>query len=235
MVEWVILMLVSFIPPIVYVIWIRDTERYDREPWSAVFIAFLWGSTVAIVASLFIEVLLDISLAAQIKDYTLYSLVLVVVVAPIVEEFTKPLVMGLRIVRRELKELEDGLIYGAAAGLGFSATENLFYARGFWDEGWLIFIMLVSLRTIGACLLHASATAMTGYGYGKAVLKQKPLLAVFPYFSLAIGAHALYNFLATFSLPGVAVGVGTAIFFSLIAITYVRGRIRSLDSVIADA
>ena len=71
---------------------------------------------------------------------------------------------------------------------------------------------------------------MTGYGYGKALLTQKSWLAVFPYFSLAIGAHAFYNFLATFSLFGIAVGVGAAIFFSLVAITYIRGRIRYLDS-----
>jgi RsiW-degrading membrane proteinase PrsW (M82 family) len=230
MLSWIILMLFSFIPPVVYVIWIRNTERYHPEPWVAVFTAFVWGGTLAIVASLFLEILLNISLATTIKEYSLLIFMLVVVVAPVVEEFTKPLAMGLQIVRRELQELEDGLIYGAAAGLGFSATENLFYAHGFWDEGWMVFIVLISLRTIGACLLHASATAMTGYGIGKAFIHRRPLMVVLPYFALAIGAHALYNFLASFSLFGTAVGVGAAILFSLAAIKYVRDRIRKLDA-----
>jgi len=230
MVEWLILFVVSVIPPILYVVWIRDTERFDREPWFAVFATFLWGGTLAIVAALFLEILLDVSLSATIKEYSLYSFLLIVVVAPVVEEFTKPLALGLRVVKSELRELEDGLIYGAAAGLGFSATENLFYARGFWDEGWFMFIILVGLRTVGACLLHASATAITGYGYGKALIKGKEFLTILPYFALAIGAHAFYNFLASFSLFGAVIGVGTAILFSLVAITYVRARIVQLDT-----
>jgi len=229
MVEWLVLLLAAFLPPVVYVIWIRNTERYHREPWRAVFTAFLWGATLAVAASLFLEVVLDVSLAATISEYSLYPLLLVVVVAPVVEEFTKPLALTLRTVRREVRELEDGLIYGAAAGLGFSATENLFYGHGFWREGWLVFLLLISLRTVGACLLHASATAMTGYGYGRALLTRQPLAAVLPYFALAIGAHALYNFLASFSLFGVGVGVGAALLFSLLSITYVRSRIRALD------
>src|SRR5256886_2555823 len=50
----------------------------------------------------------------------------VLVVAPIVEEAAKG--VGATAGRPQTQSKTDGLVYGAAAGLGFSATENLVYA-----------------------------------------------------------------------------------------------------------
>ena len=111
-------------------------------------------------------------------------------VAPIAEEFTKPMALRLKTVRKEINEFEDGLIYGAVAGLGFSATENLFYGLGFLSEGLFIFIIYMCLRSIGGCLLHASATALTGYGYGKTIMKKTSFIRVFPYFLIAVFAQS---------------------------------------------
>jgi len=152
-----------------------------------------------------------------------------VVIAPIVEEFTKPLALRLRSVRYNLDELEDGLIYGAVAGLGFSATENLLYGYSFLSEGFIAFLLLMAVRSFGGCLLHASATALTGYGYGKSVMNHSSLLGVLPYFILAICLHGLYNFVLSYELAGVVSGLFLAFLFVVIAITVVRKRIRSLD------
>ncbi len=225
--QWVILIVLAFLPPLLYMVWIRDTERYHREPWLPVLFCFAWGATIAIVASLFLEQILGISLAASLGDTSAYAFAMTVVVAPVVEEFTKPLALRFRIVRRELDEIEDGFIYGAAAGLGFSATENLFYEVSFLDRGIVVFVALVLLRTVGACLLHASATSLTGYGYGRSLLRRGG--SVLPYFGLAILAHAVYNFTVSFQVAGVAVGVALALLFSLFAIRWVRGRIKAFD------
>src|SRR5947208_7460320 len=65
-------------------------------------------------------------LARRLHDPDVVSLVVgAAIVAPIVEEAAKGL--GVRAGRPEIQKLLDGLVYGAAAGLGFSATENLFY------------------------------------------------------------------------------------------------------------
>ncbi|MBS3772702.1 MAG: PrsW family intramembrane metalloprotease [Candidatus Thermoplasmatota archaeon] len=225
--QWVILILLAFIPPVVYTIWIRNTERYHREPWLPVLVCFAWGATIAVIASLVLEQFLGVSLAATLGNASLYAFAMAVVVAPVVEEFTKPLALRLDVVRRELDEIEDGFIYGAAAGLGFSATENLFYEISFLEEGLAIFVTLVVLRTIGACLLHASATALTGYGYSCTLLSRRA--CVLRYFGLAILVHAAYNFLVSFQVAGVAIGVAFALFFSISAIWYIRGRIRAFD------
>jgi len=140
----------AFLPPIIYTIWIRNTERIARERWWPIFICFLWGATIAVIASLILEGLLLIPVSLTFADASIIGLVIAILIAPIVEEFTKPLALGLKTVKRELDELEDGLIYGAAAGLGFSATENLFYGAGFLTEGIAFFIVMMAIRSFGA-------------------------------------------------------------------------------------
>ena len=31
--EWILLVFMSFFPPLIYTIWIRNTEKYHREKW----------------------------------------------------------------------------------------------------------------------------------------------------------------------------------------------------------
>jgi len=223
-----ILFLSAFVPPIIYAIWIRNTEKYEREPWHAIIIAFMWGATVAIIMSLILEFIFDASLYMYIGDYNITAFLMVVMVAPIVEEFSKPLALGLGRVKREINEMEDGMIYGAAAGLGFSATENLFYEAGFLSKGLLLFIIFVIIRTIGGCLLHASATALTGYGYGRKIMG-KGEEYLLHYFGLAISVHAFYNLLASLRLAGGIVSMVLALSFAVLCIRYIRKRIREMD------
>jgi len=228
MIGLLILFLSAFIPPVIYAVWIRNTEKYEREPWHAIFLAFLWGATIAVVMSLILEIIFDVSLYMSIGDYNITAFLMVVIVAPVVEEFSKPLALGLKKVRREINELEDGMIYGAAAGLGFSATENLFYEAGFLSEGLLLFLIFVAIRTIGGCLLHASATALTGYGYGRKIMGGKEGYFLH-YFALAIAVHAFYNFLASLELAGGVVSIVLALSFAVLCIRYIRKRIRKMD------
>ena len=227
--KWLILFLIAFIPPVIFVIFIRNVEHYQREPWTQIFLCFLWGATIAIIAALILEIILDIPLSASIHDYSLYSFLLAVVIAPIVEEFTKPLALRLKSVKRELIEIEDGFVYGAAAGLGFSATENLLYEVSFLSEGLYLFIILVIIRTIGGCSLHASATAMTGYGYSKSIMHGKSLLVILPFFIIAILIHGTYNFIVSFNLLGGIVGIGAALLFALLCLRYIIGKIHAFD------
>jgi len=229
MLTWGLLVFLSFLPPLIYTIWIRNTERCHRQQWFSIFVCFLWGATIAVVASLILEIILQIPLTSSFSDGELTSLLAAVIVAPIAEEFSKPLALRLRSVKRNLVELEDGLIYGAVAGLGFSATENLLYGYSFLSEGFVIFLVLMAMRSFGGCLLHASATALTGYGFGKTVMRRASFLGVLPYFILAIFLHGLYNFLVSYEFFGVLSGLIIAFLFVIFAISMIRKKIRSLD------
>ena len=228
--ELVILFALAFLPPIIYAIWIRNTEKFNREKWRSIFLCFLWGATIAIIASFILEIILSIRLSTSINDYNNLALITAILIAPFAEELTKPLALRLKTVKKELDELEDGLIYGAVAGLGFSATENLLYGWSFLSETFMIFILLMMLRSVGGCLLHASATALTGYGYGKSIMKKTSVLRVLPFFILAIIVHAFYNFLLTFDMMGKIASLVAALLFTIIIIYFVRHKIKKLDT-----
>jgi len=225
----VLLMVVAFLPPLMYVVWIRNTERYNREPWRPIVLCFLWGATIAVIAAFLLETVLDVSLSLSLSDENTLGLALVVAVAPLVEEFTKPLALRMKTVKKELDEPEDGFIYGAVAGLGFSATENLLYGFNFLSEGLFVFIVLMAMRSIGGCLLHASATSLTGYGYGKTIMGHSTWLKILPYFLVAIALHGFYNLLVSMDITGVATGLAVALLLVLITITFIRRRIRTFD------
>ena len=227
--EIIMLIFLAFLPPIIYAIWIRNTERYNREKWIPIALCFLWGATIAIIAALIIEILLHISLSISIESINSMESIVLLLIAPFAEELTKPLALRLKTVKKELNELEDGLIYGAVAGLGFSATENLLYGWDFMSEGLLFFFVLISIRSFGGCLLHASATAWTGYGYGKTIIKHTSKIRIIPYFLLAILVHAFYNSLLSFDIIGAVIGLFAALSLAAITIQIVRSRIRLLD------
>lgn len=232
----ILLFAFAFLPAVIYVIWIRNTERYNRERWAPIIICFLWGATVAVVASIILEIILEISLATSFESTNLIGLSTAILIAPFAEELVKPFALRTKTVKREIDELEDGLIYGAVAGLGFSATENLFYGYSFitdCEQGsrfilitWVIFMLI---RSFGGCLLHASATALTGYGYGKAIINKTSKIRIFPYFVLAVFAHAAYNFLVSFDIFGALSGLFLALLLVYISIRLLRNKIRKLD------
>jgi len=227
--ETILLLSFAFLPPIIYAIWIRNTEKYNREKWKPIIVCFLWGATIAIAASIILELILGITITISFDDGNTFGLITAIIIAPFAEELIKPLALRTKIVKKELDELEDGLIYGAIAGLGFSATENLIYGWGFLSEGLFIFLVLIIIRSFGGCLLHASATALTGYGYGKTIIRRKSILRIIPFFILAFFVHAFYNFLVSLEIAGLIISLFAALMFVVISIHLVRTKIRILD------
>ena len=230
--KWLALLMIAFLPPALYAIWIRNTERRHREPWIPLVVCFVWGATLAVVVTVILEVLLRIPLSRSLIGGNFRELVSVAVIAPVVEEFAKPIVLGFKIVRRKSDEIEDGFVYGAAAGLGFSATENLSYEWRYVSAGLLLFLILVVVRSIACCLVHASTTAITGYGYARSIVERKPFVAALPFFLLAIGIHAFYNsmvFLVSFVILGGVISIAAAFVFAFLCVRFVRKKIREFD------
>jgi Predicted membrane protein len=169
MVSLLLIVLASLIPAIVYLIIIRNSEFFRRERWSRIAGVFLWG-----VIALFI--------AAVIEPLFGFSFMLTaVIVAPIVEEIFKPLI----IFRMKLGELEDGIIYGASAGVGFACVENILFFVQSAEASFLP--LLIIIRTIDGYMIHSAAGGFTGLGIAKR--------NVFPFLCIAIVIHSASNFL----------------------------------------
>lgn len=224
----------AFLPPLIYLMWIRAQEKRGREPWGRLLLVFGYGAIVSVILAIIFSVLLNEFLLgdvfrARVYDLTEFApqaLILAIVVAPVVEEFTKAL--GVRIGRPMITEVEDGIVYGVAAGLGFSATENLFYELAALAEGGeQAALVTVALRSITSSFLHATATGIVGYGMAKRYLGDGSGIEVFGYYVWAVLLHAAFNLIASLQL---LYGVLFLIVVSFIAIRWTANRIRAYDT-----
>jgi len=239
--ELVIVIIVAFVPAILYMIWIRSAEVHEREPFFAVEGVFVYGLTIALGLAFFLEVV-AISAIESITGGTLSvtatNIILALVLAPFIEEFTK--LTGVFAVNRRLTEPENGLVYGAASGLGFAAGENVLYYTTSLASGVEVFIITVIARTLTSTLLHTSATAISGFG----VSRSRCFLARYgsprswlPFYLAAVLIHAGFNFLALVGsdiLPDASNEVAlVSLFLSIIlvwtTVRYIRGKIKQLD------
>jgi RsiW-degrading membrane proteinase PrsW (M82 family) len=231
--------LLALLPVPVYLLLILWLDRYEAEPLWMLALAFLWGATFAA----FIAIIVN-SLGARIvadaygrEGAMFYGLV---ISAPIVEEFSKALVLFVLFFwkKDEFDGIMDGIVYAGMVGLGFAMTENIKYygdaamasAAMRMDHVTPIFFIRGGLSAFA----HPLFTSMTGIGLGwarqsnnKGIKLVMPVLGLF----LAMCVHATWNYsawlagayrngLIFFGVYGVImfpifVGVLVAVFFAL--------------------
>lgn len=231
LVALVLLVLAAFVPPLLFAFRVRSAERHRPEPWQGLAKAFLWGAFVATFLAFVLESLLFPFFPGASGEEPLVPeaalgavTVGAVVLAPVVEEVVKA--WGLRVVRDEDPEPEDGAVYGAMIGLGFAGTETVLYISIAFALGGLEAAAMTALvRGVATVSLHGAATAISGHGYwmaryyGRRGAFGASLL-------LAMLLHGVYNAFASVDQLWALVGA-----FAL-AITvwgHVRRRVQRLD------
>jgi RsiW-degrading membrane proteinase PrsW (M82 family) len=187
---------VAFVPSLLYLVTVRNTERFGREPYGRLILMFGFGAVVSVLLALVLNavVLGELMKFERLTEVGGEHFLGAVVVAPFVEELVKGL--GLVFVLSVLTREQDGMVYGAAIGLGFAATENLLYEVTALSGGLLAYAVTAILRIISSTLLHATATSVTGYGVARAVVERRALLAAFPFYIVAVIMHATFNLIA---------------------------------------
>lgn len=229
------LLLVAFVPPLVFMVRIRNAERFDRNPWHVMFFLFGWGAVGAIVIAVVGESWLGLQIDTYRPARVPQMMWLAVILGPLVEEPAKALGVVF-LSKKHMREEEDGLVYGAAAGLGFSATENLAYeVTALAERGFAAWVATSILRMLTSTLLHASSSAVAGWGIARGRLRPGLDADGWKYLGIAMLMHGLFNFLATLPfLLGdyVTVELGSllAVFvFAIVIYRFVRAKIRELD------
>ncbi len=215
--EEIAIVFMGFLPCIFYVIWVRRSELTKKEPFSKILLIFGMGAVVSTGLALVLEYAGDFIVeiyAALTKSSSVGNfLVGIVVLAPVIEEFTKALPVLMIRDKPFFTEIEDGLVYGAAAGFGFAATENVMYFFISWKQASLQFgevaglasiAVLVAVRSLGSASLHGATGAISGSG----ISTQKFLGGTWlTRYSMAVIYHALFNFavflFAALALPGI--------------------------------
>jgi len=223
--ELLLLLAIALAPPVILSYRLRNAERHRPEPYRVLAQAFAWGAFVAAA----IAIVAQYALLAHFGRAYVFDVrltVMVVLVAPVVEELAKAL--GLRLVRERHPEPEDGYIYGGAVGLGFAATENVIYVLSALLLAGEETAMATALyRGIATVALHGAASAVAGHGVWRARYGGSPWWAVWGIGS-AIALHVAYNALSALSLPWATLGAAG---MAVVAYMRMMVRVRALDDV----
>jgi len=186
-------------------IWLSFYLRKDKhpEPNTMVLKIFFYGmllAPLAIVLELFLIWLLNPQLSlsgllSQTGQNGFLKVILAATLIPaLVEEYLKYGVVKLKVLKNSaFDEPVDAMLYCIIAGLGFAAVENLLILfKGLSVEEALI---TISLRFLGATLVHALASGIVGYWLALALLysqQRKKMIA--SGLAIAIIFHSCYNY-----------------------------------------
>jgi RsiW-degrading membrane proteinase PrsW (M82 family) len=249
--DLVILILVSLVPALIYLSWVRRTERFQTESWGPILRAFAYGAFFATVVAAILEAII-VGLGTSVSqrfpgpeflflngNSTLGAFFLVLVVAPFVEEALKG--SGVYAYRNQLRSVADGPVFGASVGLGFGFFETLLYGLSAFLVGGLeAGVALILVRSVSSVLLHGSSTGMFGYGFARSRF-HVPGPGTGGYYLVAVAMHASFNALASlaaivvlFGFSGLAVSL-TSLIALLAAVTFAFAAIEHVRTVIATA
>ena len=196
---------IALIQAVVALLIVRFLDLYEREPIGVIALLFLWGAVGAGLLASAGNTALEGALPRDVEVVFGDA-----ISAPVVEEVAKGLallivVLGSRWAHRrfgvfEFDGVTDGIVYGAAIGIGFAFSEDLFYffrqarAEGVADA---LSVFLDRRDFFGPAMLrHAIWTATFGAGLGLATWSRSwkgrigwPLLGLLA----AMVMHAINN------------------------------------------
>ena len=174
-------------------------DRYEREPFWLVIATFVYGGLFGTFFGCVLS-LLPGGIAVSLFGATGGGFIGTVIVAPVVEEFTKGLIFAVLVLSKHFDNETDGLIYGAAVGLGFACVENFVYFAT--AENIEALVAMAILRTLFTAIVHCSSSAMLGMAVGLVRHRGgvgRVMLFVGVGYALAVVNHAVWNGLATAS------------------------------------
>ena len=174
----------------VSIMWYVDKK--EREPFRFVPTLFFIGTITAFLATI-LNNLAEGSFRGVV-DQTNSGLLIIIIIAPLIEEILKGLGVYLMSFHHEMDDMMDGILYGFVIGTGFSFIENWGYYSVFspYEIGLFGWFNLVILRTLGGGFFHGVFTALTGATLGLSKTKKTKFFLP-AIFLPAIAAHIIFN------------------------------------------
>lgn len=198
------------LPTTAFGLWVvRRLDRNEKEPWRLVLVAAAWGAIVATSLVIWGE-----SIWQSVAENTLvpgpgldastaFS-------AGLFEELGKGAAVLLLylVMRDEFDDVVDGIVYGAAVGLGFNFMETITYMTNLYaiftpegSGGVAAGFQWYARQVLGLFMGHATYTALVGAGIG--IARQLParrhkVIAIVAGFLVAIAAHFSWDAWLTF-------------------------------------
>lgn len=120
--------------------------------------------------------------------WAFFLLVELAIVAPLLEETLKP--FGALLARPRSRT--EALLFGAAAGAGFAAIENILYATGwFWGGDWWVSISVVRMSGSALHLLGTGLVVLAIFEVSRP--KDERLISLPTAYGTALAIHAVWN------------------------------------------
>lgn len=182
----IVTLILTFLPTLVLITFFYRRDIH-REPRKTVTITLLYGGLAFIPVVIVENILSNLGLMTDANPliFNFYDMI-VNVAAP--EETFKLLVILLYCARSSaFDEPMDGIVYGAAAALGFATVENIFYVL----EGGLGTAITRALLSVPS---HAFWGAIIGYSVGQVRFKHRKAGFILSGLLIAILLHGLFNF-----------------------------------------
>lgn len=195
-----ILIVLAILPSLAICYWIYLQDRYEREPFSLLFKAFVVGCASTIPA-----MLLQIQFQDwQNEDSLLATAIFAFGIVGFTEELSKFVLMRFFIYPLdEFNEPMDGIVYAVMVSMGFATVENLMYVFGENNDG---SISTAIGRAFTAVPAHAAFAVLMGSYMGLAkFVPERRNFYMFTGLGLAVFFHGLYDF---FLLQKVYEGLG---------------------------
>jgi protease PrsW len=186
------------VPGLVWLWIFYRTDLYQPEPKRLVLATFGLGVLAIVPAFAAERAAQTLAPLAAVFDGPLgdsrpltLALVCFLVIGPAEELAKFAAVRAFAYRQRDFDEPIDGIVYAAAAALGFASLENVLYVIDF-ERGTVRWAAL-GLRSFLALPGHVIFSAMWGYALGRARFSAR--YRVWPRVALAAALHGLYDFL----------------------------------------
>ena len=190
----------GMLPALVWLVFYLQ-EDIHPEPKRLLIKTFIFGGLFAFIA-LAAQLFLDCSLVRNFSgcfagDREFILIPSMIVIFALVEELFKFLAAYFAIHKSSaFNEPVDAMIYAVVASLGFATVENL---GAIGEPGYSGFITdpleIISLRFIGATLLHTLASALVGYYWAVGIRNLQPWKYITAGLILATALHTAFNYL----------------------------------------
>ena len=191
----VITFILTFLPSFLLLLFFYKRD-HNREPRKTLTLTLVYGGLTFIPVVIVESILISKNVFTNANPFlfNLYEM-MVNVAAP--EEFFKLLVVLFFCARSSaFDEPMDGMVYGAAAALGFATVENILYVI----QGGLGTAIIRAILSVPS---HAFWGAILGYTVGQVRFNGKKKSFILSGLLIAIFLHGLFNFLLV-SIEGTA-------------------------------
>ena len=207
--------LLAFAPAVFWFWFFARKDTYRPEPRKLIVLTFFLGMASTIPAGIIEYIFIDESVLDDDANLTSVASTMLFVVGP-VEEVSKFLAVWL-VAYRSLyfDEPSDGLVYAAAASLGFASLENLLYIL---DFGPAVMIGRAPLSTVA----HVIFGSFWGYALGRRTQYNSHGIIVITGIAAAAVVHGLFNVFAFAFIPAAIALVVLGVWWTLRTFNWAR-------------